>query len=735
MDKYSEALTTLELPTDYSRPLERRDQGGVHSLRLTNSQSAELRALARSEGVTMYTLFLAVYKVLLSKLSNQDDIVVGTPTAGRHHSDLEGLVGMFVNTLALRTRVDREKTFRDFLASVQEDTLLAFDHQLYQYEELVEALDLSRDTGRNPLFDVFFSYSQQFEDSGFNDDDLTIVGHDIPHTVAKFDLSLAVLDSETINLFFTYRKDLFKASSIERFSGYLDQVIAEILKDAAQVLGDIEILSLQERERLLIEFNDTAQDYDLEQTVLDMFISQSRLAPEATALVFGEERLTYRDLDVRSDLWASCLVDSGVVSGAIVGLMMTRSTEMMTAILAIMKAGAAYLPINTDQPISRTHHMLEDCGVSTVLTNLNKLPKGIEKGYSCLRADVLDLYGNVINEELPGVSSDSLAYVIYTSGSTGQPKGVLIQHEGVSNLNCFQRELFQIDATDKVLQFSPYYFDASVEQIWLALAAGGTLVLIHKDYILDSNVFKEYLFKNAVTYVHATPSFLENLPIEDLPSIRIIISGGEACKPSLANRFIGQSRFINEYGPTEGTVVSIAYEVDVTIDENKNVPIGKPIANTQAYILDDRLCLLAQGVIGELYLGGKGLSSGYLNRPDLTRDRFIANPFGEGLIYRTGDLVRWLSDGTMEYLGRNDDQVKIRGIRIELGEIASRLEDIDSVRQALVTVHESGDNKQLIAYLCGDGEQGAHAIKSLLSSELPDYMVPTELCLVGSLST
>ena len=723
---YSKEIVTLELPMDHPRPVQISDQGGTHMVHFDTLQTNKLRALATAEGVTMYTLFLAIYNVLLSKLSNQFDIIVGTPTAGRHHADLEGLVGMFVNTLALRNQVDSNLSFKDFLASVQDNTLSAFDHQLYQYEELVDELELSRDTSRNPLFDVFFSYDQETKEVDFSDSEIKMIPHDVSYDKAKFDLSLVVLDAEKISVSFSYRTDLFETSTITRFSGYLDRIVNEILKDATQLLGAINILSQKERTQLLVDFNDTFVNYDLEQTVLDMFMGQCVKTPDAEAIVFGEERLTYQELDIRSDLWALSLIDSGVAPGSIVGLITTRSSEMITAILAIMKSGAAYLPINPEQPVSRTHHMLEECDSTFLISNVKELTNDFEKDYSCLTPDVLDLESTKSKKKkLPGVSPDSLAYVIYTSGSTGQPKGVKIKHKGVANLNNYQRAFFQIDTSSRILQFSPYYFDASVEQIWLALAEGATLVLINKESILDRVIFINYLSKHKITYLHSTPSFLENLPIEELPAIRIIISGGEKCKPSLVNQFIGRCRFINEYGPTEGTVVSMAYEVPEAMAINKNVPIGKPIANTQAFILSSDKRIVPIGVIGALYIGGIHLAEGYMNKPELTQERFIENPFGEGRLYRTGDLARWLPDGIIEFMGRNDHQVKLRGYRIELGEIESQLEHIESVNQALVLALGSEENKQLIAYLNGDEALETTKIKSILSTVLPDYMIPT----------
>ncbi|WP_103070892.1 non-ribosomal peptide synthetase [Aquimarina sediminis] len=737
LEVYSEEVFSLDLPIDYTRSLSRSDQGEVQSIKFSASKSEQLRQLSRSKGVTMYTLFLAIYNVLLSKLSNQEDIVIGTSTAGRHHADLEGLVGMFVNTLALRNHPKMNSTFEDFLSDVQENTLSAFDHQLYQYEELVDELELSRDVGRNPLFDVFFSYQQQINQLNLGESDLKIESHGAVRSVAKFDLSLEVLDSEeSISLSFNYAIDLFKSSTIERFSEYLNRITDAILLDSTQLLGDIEILSPQEKNMLQITFNDTAVDYDLDKTVLDLFISQSKETPDAEAIIFGQERLTYRDLDVRSDLWAQHLVKEGVTSGAIVALVMTRSSEMITAILAVMKVGAAYLPINPDQPVYRTQYMLNESKSTYTITNISVIPEDLEKHYTVISVDTLDknITPNGIKKNIQKVLPDDLAYIIYTSGSTGQPKGVMINHRSVTNLIHHEREFLEVESSDKILQFSPYYFDVSVEQIWLSLTTGASLLLIDLETLVNKTLFLNYLKEHSVSLLNCTPSFLESMPLPYLPCLKKIVVSGEECKPALANKYSETYSFYNEYGPTEATVISISHQVTKIGDEDVKLPIGRPIANSQAYILNDRLDLLPLGVVGELYLGGEGLSLGYLSRPDLTQKHFVSNPFGEGLLYKTGDLARWLPDGTIEYLGRNDHQVKLRGYRIELNEIEKELENISLVSQALVMIHESKGDKKLIAYYTGE-ESKSEKIKISLLSKLPAYMIPSNFVWIDAFPT
>ncbi|WP_445454937.1 amino acid adenylation domain-containing protein [Flavobacterium sp. HNIBRBA15423] len=724
LEIYNEDVNTLELPLDNPRPLIPSDEGGTCMVKLSKIQSDQLRALASFQGVTMYALFLSLYNVLLSKLSNQTDIIVGTPTAGRNHADLEGIVGMFVNTLALRNKVDSKMKFDELLVAVQETTLAAFDHQMFQYDELVDALEISREANSNPLFDVFFSYSQGIEASSYQDLQIIITDHKVASNIAKFDLSLDVVESEEINLCFEYRKDLFTASSITRFLDYLVRMIDEIIKDKSQTIKDIDILSKEEKSKLLFDFNNTKTAYDLDQTVLDLFKNRVEETPNSEALIMDDVVLSYKELDNRSALWAHHLVDY-IEKGEIVGLMMTRSVEMIVAIIAIMKSGGAYLPLNPEQPMSRTLVMLEECEASLILSNLENIGTNFIEGYTYITPKDLDEKSQSNNQPLRRLGADDVAYIIYTSGSTGRPKGVMVNHRGVSNLIQHQVELYDVNQEENILLFSPYYFDASVSQIWLALVSGERLVVFKEEDILDVNRFNSSLKKYNITHLDCTPSFLETIELEEGLNLKRIIVGGEACKLGLADKLLKKYDLYNEYGPTETTVTSTFKKIEQADVEMGKIPIGRPIANTQVYILDKDMNLLPEGVAGELYIGGLGITNGYINNEMFTKERFIDNPFDEGFLYKTGDLVKWLPEGMLEYLGRNDNQVKIRGHRIELGEIEAELELISEVNQALVMAHGEKSNKQLVAYLCLNEEKDTEEINSFLSDKLPLYMLPS----------
>ena len=722
IDAYNEELDWLQLPTDFNRPLSPGNAGALHEIKLTKTTSDQLREIALQEGVTTYTLFLGLYYVLLYKLSNQHDIVVGTPTSGRGFASLEGIVGMFVNTLALRNQLNPKSSFRSFLVQLQQNTLNAFDHQFYPYEELVDALGVSRDTGRNPLFDVFFSYTNNSEESNENH---LFSGYNTPYEIAKFDLSLDIEDSEQITLSFNYRTDLFEAHTIERFTTYLEKIVACIVTNIDQEISNISILPETEKLQLLQDFNASSIDIDITKTVLNQFLEVANQNPNAQAVKLGEECITYGELNEHSTKWAHKLVDSGLEPGSIVGLITNRSIEMIVGMLAILKSGGAYLPLNPDQPLSRTEFILQECACKFIITNVAEMVGSLSENYQLFSHVDLDRYKYSKEKSLPKSDAESLAYIIYTSGSTGLPKGVPITNGALTNLMSFQVNHLEITPSDNVLQISPYIFDASVQQIWTALIAGATLVLIDQETILDIEAFEKYLIKNEISFIDGTPSLIENISIANVPSLRLIISGGEECKPSLAKRLAERARFINEYGPTECTITTTQFEVLPETQIGTSLSIGKPIANKQIYILDEYMNLVPVGVRGEMYIGGAGISKGYINREDLNKERFLPNPFGEGTVYKTGDVARWNKDGNLIFLGRNDHQVKLRGYRIELGEIEAQIEQLETVTQALVVARGEENRKKLVAYITGKKEIAVHQIIEFLQDSLPDYMVPS----------
>ncbi|UII23765.1 non-ribosomal peptide synthase/polyketide synthase [Fulvivirga ligni] len=726
LEVYSDSVSPLELPLDYSRPEEMSYAGGLRSYRLSEDLSIGLRKLSEGSEATMFMTFLSLLNIFLSKLCNQSDIVVGTPVAGRHHADLEDVVGLFVNTLPLRHHVEGSGSFRSFLEHVKSVSLSGFAHQVYPYEELVDILHIPRSVNRNPLFDVMYSYHNQESSSDVQGDlDVSLYEGSSSRIISKFDLNFSIVDQGAqfeINLI--YKTSLFSPSTIDRFMGYIDRIITTVIPNPDILLNDIDILSALERDKLLEDSRGEEVDYSSEKTVLDLFEEQVSLTPDHISLVYHDQELTYRELDARSNQLANYLIEvQGVSRGDIIGLMVDRCPELIIGMLGILKSGCTYLPVDISQPELRILNQLAESGSVLLLTDST----GTWSGSSIPLLNINDrsILNSSVNAPCVRISVTDTVYIIYTSGSTGTPKGVMIGHEGIVNLIAHQQKYFGISDDERILQFSTIIFDASVEQIWLALLSGSSLVLIGKDDISESDRFKSYLITHGVTHLHATPSFLESIDIGEVPTLRRVVSGGEACKRDLYNRYKGRYLFYNEYGPTETTVTSIEYHATDSSSIRSELPIGKPIQNTQAYVLGLNLEVLPKGAIGELYLGGKGLAQGYLNNPSLTQDKFVDNPYGSvgDRMYRTGDLARWRSDGVLEFMGRVDDQVKVRGYRIEPGEIEHQLLLHPSIDSAVV-VAQGESEKYLVAYYVCSSDVSSSDLRGHLQSVLPDYMVP-----------
>ncbi|MEP0389790.1 MAG: amino acid adenylation domain-containing protein, partial [Dokdonia sp.] len=627
-----------------------------------------------------------------------------------------------------RNEVDSGLSFNDFLATVQEDTLMAFDHQLYQYEELVDALDLSRDTSRNPLFDVLFSFHQQSDDVTLSDSDLKIVSHYAAYKVAKFDLELDVIDQgDHFNIVFSYSLSLFEEKTIRKFSKYLEKIIIEVVSDKNVKLSEIDILSKEEKDQILYKFNTPEVDYNIKNTIVDLIETQISLNPQAIALYFKGYTMEYGELNRKVNQLAHYLIDvTKVKNGDQVGLYLGRSPEMIIGFLAILKSGATYVPLDPENPSDRINMLIEDSEMKLILTNLHDDLLNIEPSIK-----IVDLISEASHiEEMPDndllvvIKGSDPAYIIFTSGSTGRPKGVVIEHDSLVDYSITFKEYFSLTSSDKVIQQASPSFDTVVEEVFPALLSGASIVIMPEGGRNIESLIEGIKLTKA-TVLSTVPIVLNTLNnyADDLRSLRLIISGGDLLLPRHIDKLISNYEVFNTYGPSESTVCITYHKISSL--ENTSC-IGNPIANRQVYILDRDRQLCPVGVVGELCVSGKGLAKGYLNDNKLTEDKFIENPINPGSrIYRTGDAASWNPDGTIEFFGRIDDQVKIRGIRIELGEIESQLERIDFVSQALAVVHGSEDNKQLIAYLCGEEELNQNEVRKILSSRLPDYMIPT----------
>jgi amino acid adenylation domain-containing protein len=752
-------IPLLNLPTDRPRPATPTYQGATQFLELSKNLSQELEALSQRQEVTLFMTLLAAFQTLLCRYTQQEDIVVGSAIANRNRSEIEGLIGFFVNSLVLRTNLSGNPTFLELLDRVREVALGAYAHQDLPFEKLVEELHPERNLSHHPLFQVTFSL-QNTPIEALKLPGLTLSPLDFDNPSAKFDLEFHMWESsEGLRGQVIYSTDLFDDTTITRMLGHFQTLLEGIVANPEQRLGELPLLTESDRYQLLVEWNDTQTDYPKNSCIHQLFEEQVERSPNAIAVVFEDEQLTYRELNNRSNQLAHYLQKLGVGSEVLVGICLERSVEMIVGLLGILKAGGAYVPLDPAYPQERFNFMLKDAQVSILLTHsvLAPLFKGDRAKFSdrqhqlsviCLDKDADTITQFSQENPTSHVTSDNLAYVIYTSGSTGKPKGVLIEHRGLCNLSKAQIKTFNLQPSDRILQFASLSFDASIFEIVMALLFGATLYLARKESLLPGTALLQLLRENAITHVTLPPSVLAVLPAQELPALRTIISAGEACSIDIVRRWASGRQFFNAYGPTEATVWSTvgAYDHTPLPSDNGEMPsIGRPIANTQVYILDSHLQPLPIGIPGELYIGGDALARGYLNQPELTAVAFIPNPFRNKpseRLYKTGDLARYRSDGTIEFLGRIDEQVKIRGFRIELGEIEAVLNQHPFVKEAIaLATQDISSHQRLVTYIVPNqeqlptvGPQGfAPLLRQFLKEKLPEYMMPSAFLLLEAL--
>ena len=712
-------LPMLDLPIDRPRPSNPSYQGATYPIQLSASVTSALQALSQAEEVTLFMTLFAAFQVLLHRHTGQTDLAVGSPIANRNHSHIEGLIGFFVNSLVLRIDLSGNPTFREVLERVRSIALAAYAHQDLPFEKLVEELQPERDLSRNPLFQVVFAL-QNAPVEQLELPEITLTPWHIDFGTSRFDLEFHLWEpsrqgSEVglsnlweslkagISGFVAYSTDLFEPETIARFVEHFQRILEAVVIDPNQRLSELPILSEIEENQLLIDWNDTAIEYE-QGCIHQVFEAQAKQTPDAVVAVFANQELTYQELDERANQLAHYLQQQSIVPDSLIGVCLERSLDMLVAILGILKAGAAYVPIDPDYPTDRIRFMLDDAQVPLVITQ-RSLVQQFSTQAVCLDQDWPIIAEFSRQSPRNSATADSLAYVIYTSGSTGTPKGVLIQHGGLCNVVAAQIQAFQLPPQSRVLQFSSLSFDASVFEMLLAFGVGGTLYIAPPEARLSTAKLHQFLHQSAIAAAILPPIVLTALSTE-LPHLQTVIAGGEACSVELIERWAVNRRFFNAYGPTETTIWATVAQLQI----GEKPTIGRPVANTQIYLLDAHLQPVAIGVRGELYVGGDGLARGYLHRPELTAERFIPNPFDQknsdaARLYKTGDLARYLPDGKLEFLGRIDDQVKLRGFRIELGEIETLLRQHSTVQDAIVTSHteDSGD-KRLVAYLVLDSE-------------------------------
>lgn len=737
-------IVPLELPTDYPRPAVQTFKGADIVFVLPQSLTEAIQALSRQEGVTLFMVFLAAFQVLLFRYTDQEDIAIGTPMTNRNQKDLESLIGFFVNTLVLRTHMTSEQSFTEILARVRETCLEAHIHQDLPFEQVVDAIQPQRDLSRSPLFQIMFLLQYASETASSADlPQLELRPLPIGSQTAKFDLTLELtVSGQRIQGRLEYATDLFEAETMERLLAHWQTLLESLVAQPATPIAALPMLTAIEHEQILVEWNATGTPYPDSCCLHHLFEQQVKQQPDALAALFEEEQLSYGQLNQRANQLAHHLQGLGIGPEVRVGIYIEPSLEMAIAVLAILKAGGAYVPIDLAYPQERVTFLLQDASITTVITHQSHSEKLIASG-QCVQIVALDETGTLLYKQCaedPGgnVCPENLAYVLYTSGSTGFPKGVMVPHRGLVNYLSWASKRYAVAQGFGAPVHSPLNFDLTVTSLFSPLVTGKTVVLLPSERGVEalSTAFQAYQNFSLVKITPAHLTLLSQQPdlSQYAASSKCFVIGGEqllAEKLAFWQQYAPQSSFINEYGPTETVVGCCIYEVHPGQQISGALPIGRPIANTQLYVLDRSLQPLPPGLPGELYIGGAGLARGYFNRPELTAERFIPNPFdpqGGTRLYRTGDLARYRTDGILEFLGRNDHQVKVRGFRIELGEVEATLERHPQVHACAIVVREDiPEVKRLVAYVVPEPIAQAvshNQLRDYMQHHLPDYMVP-----------
>jgi amino acid adenylation domain-containing protein len=779
------APALLEVPTDRPRPTVQSFRGARHARVLPRQLVEGLQALARREGVTLFMVLLAGFQTLLHRYTGQDDILVGTPVAGRGRPELEGLIGFFANTLVLRTDLSGDPPFQELLGRVREVCLGAYAHQELPFEQLVEALRPERSLSHTPLFQVV-CVLQNTPLSALELPGLTADLLDPPSGIAKFDLILELTQwAEGLRAAIEYRTELLEAGTIGRLLGHLEALLAGIVAQPEGRLSELPLLTEAERHQLLVEWNATQQDYPRDRCIHELFETQVARTPEAIAVVFEDQRLTYGELNRRANQLAHHLRALGVGPETLVGVCLERSPELVVGLLGVLKAGGAYVPLEPSFPKARVHWILSSLKIACLLTQHAHLPILGEleplpqlAHVVCLDASPLPAVAEEKNGQSPvsqqlwrlwtraqldwlptadlpaQATSNDLAYIIFTSGSTGTPKGVMLRHQPIVNVIDWVNRTFGVGPTDRVLFVTSLCFDLSVYDIFGLLAAGGSVRVVADRDLHDPEQLVRLLCEESITFWDSAPAALQQLvPFfpaaslmgsgADTRQLRLVFLSGDwipVTLPDQVRAMFPRAAVIALGGATEAAIWSNYYPVGVVEPQWTSIPYGKPIQNARYHILDAGLSPCPIGVVGNLYIGGECLASGYVNEPALTAEKFIPDPFGDvpgARLYKTGDLARYWADGTIEFLGRRDHQIKIRGFRVELGEIETVLGQHPAVREAVVLARQDtpGD-KRLVAYVVADDPAATLSLSELrgyLKERLPEYMMPAAFVLLDAL--
>ena len=742
-------LPLLELPVDKARPARLTYTGATCPARLSAELTGQLRRLAKEQDVSLFMLLLGIYKVLLHRYTHQDNIIVGTPTVGRPEKRFKSAIGYFINMIPIRSTIDANQSFSSYLEQLKLVVAYGLDHAAYPFPKMVSELKLKPGTNHSPVFQTlfvlqnFFSIQAQKEFTG-NYPNISTVS-DLQQE-GDFDLSLEMIEGEAeLSLHLSYNSDLFNEKTIIRFIEHYIKLAQEIIQNPDQAIGRYDLLKKEERHKLLIEWNNTQSDYPKNKCIHQLFEKQAKKTPSAVAVVFEGKELTYKELNRKSTQLAKYLQSLGVKPVTLIAICVERSLEMIVGLLGILKAGGTYVPLDPDYPDERLRYMLKDCQAEILLTQARLSEKTVNLANKNIQIIYLDKARKPVKTKKAlhrKVQPDHPAYVIYTSGSTGRPKGVLISHASIVNHCQVVQNYYNLTPDDHILQFASFNVDASLEQVLPGLMKGAMLILRDRE-VWSPEAFMNKVSEYGITVIDIPPAYLHELLLQwscrpkfASQELRLVITGGETLSPETVdlwqNSPMNSIRLINAYGPTETTITSTAFEISAQTrvsGPSHNIPIGRPLDNETAYILDMYGNPVPVGVPGELHISGSGLSLGYLNRPELNQEKFINNPFKPGTrMYKTGDLTRWLVDGNIEYLGRIDHQVKVRGYRIECGEIESILNEQENIQNSLVIAKTINESTQLIAYFVPVNTENSVDIGQLrkaLQKKLPDYMIPS----------
>lgn len=729
-ERFKGDLPTIALPSQKKRPRVKTFNGHSLSTQIPFEQTQGLRNLSQEAGGSLFMALLAVWKVLIYRYTSQEDLIVGTAVAGRDHTDLEDQIGFYVNTIAFRNSIIPEETFNQTFARIKASTLEAYNHQMYPFDRLVEDLNVVRDSSRSPIFEVMFTIQNLGDRQAKKQFEVSDAIRDLGESKSKFDLAVTFEEmGEHLSFVITYNSDVYENEMITQLMIHFKSLLKELLKNPDQKISTVDFLSPSEKNVLLLDFNTTEVNYPKHQTVLDLFEEQVAANPEKIAVSYEQDKLTYRELEEKSRQLAQYFIGNGIEK-QLIPICVDRSLKMVIGILGILRSGNGYVPVEGSFPQERIQYILEDVRSEYVVTNT--LYASVFDTVKCINLDTFEYHlQNTAAIDIKIAPTD-LAYCIYTSGTTGVPKGVVNEHGGLLNRLLWMQNDLQINSDSVLLHKTPYVFDVSVWELIMPFIAGAQLVIAKPDGHKDPEYLLDIIEGEAISIVHFVPSmfgmFLEYAVEEKCKNLSHIICSGEALPIQMVQKFKEIFRNVklhNYYGPTEAAIDVTAIDLTQSNLQKDTVSIGKPVANTKIYIVDKLLNLQPLGAVGELLIGGVQVARGYLNKAELTREKFIESPFTKGdRLYKTGDLARWLPDGTIDYIGRKDNQVKIKGHRIELGEIEHALSNYEDISNSVIVVRERNENKYLVAYYTAKEEQDALELRNFLQNKLPIYMVP-----------